>query len=396
MSGKASARVNQLNRLIKQAPRLAINSAEGVPLVRLGLITTLYFRNGHTEDVKWRIAECFSRFRRTFKHELNWQFYRKPLRLNDANFGYRRTLVRTSGPEEQLTWEISSGNVQQVAEHRMFLMNAHENLADIDCSCLKMVLPWSILLSPGGPRRYEDWLTYLCDKLNADHGFGGLGCILPNDCQKHFPLEQKLAQRYVGLMVDPMPQIESLRLFNHIKGASWFTVLGQRFVKRLGGNDAVRGQLSGCRDVVFRTYDDGLIIRAGTLPVLGGDAQENMAAYVEVNRVIKPIRVQSGCLHPYQAVGGGGFCEVSSALWYARFDEKPIAPIFAGQVCTHDGYWFTSSMAGSQYMFRKGEMMPKIKGSRGKPIQWFWVKAADRVGPTLEYAPSCATDHDEE
>ncbi|WP_397451547.1 type VI immunity family protein [Pseudomonas sp. NA-150] len=375
MSDNASDDVCQLIKLRNQAAHLMINSDEGVPLVRLGLITTLYFKNGHTAQAKLRIAECFSRFRHAFKRELRWQFHRTLFRLNDGNFGYRRKLVRTSSVDEQLIWAISSGTLQEVAGYRMFVMNVPDGLADIDCSCLKMVLPWSILLSPDGPRRYEEWLNYLCGQLNADHGFGGLACILPHDGQHCFALEQRLAQRYIGLMVDPMPQIESLRLLNHIKGANWYTVLGQRFVKQLGGNDAVRRQLSGCREVEFQTYDDGLIIRAGALPVLGGDAQDSLAAYVEVNRVIRPIRVSGGCLHPFLVNGGGGFCEASSAQWYARFDDKPVPPLFAGQACTRDGYWFNSSAAGSRCVFRTGEIMPTLGPSNGKRTQWFWLKA---------------------
>lgn len=63
MSEIVSDDVSPLGRLRYQAASLAINSAEGDPIVRLGLITTLYFRHGHTLETKQRIDECFVWFR---------------------------------------------------------------------------------------------------------------------------------------------------------------------------------------------------------------------------------------------------------------------------------------------------------------------------------------------
>ena len=40
--------MSPLLKLELQAERIAVDSAQGMPVVRLGLITTLYFRKGHT------------------------------------------------------------------------------------------------------------------------------------------------------------------------------------------------------------------------------------------------------------------------------------------------------------------------------------------------------------
>lgn len=330
--------VSALNGLRRQAANMAIDSADGEPIVRLGLITTLYFKNGHTLETKKRVDECFRWFRSQFKAELKWQFYKHLRPINYSSFGYCRRSVLQSSPDEQFIWSLASGTQQEVAEYRMFVMNTTQALADIDRSCLKMVLPWTILLEPRGAQLYESWLTCLCDEVQAEHGYGGLACTLPYDGQHYFPLEYRLAQKYIGLMVDPLPHIESLRLLDHIKGVNWYTVVGSRFVDQLGGSDALRRELSNRSDVVFQTYDDGLIIRAGNLPELGGPGEEPPAAYIEVNRALKPIRIQdTGCLHPYP-VQGGGFSGESSALWYARFDEKPMPPIKVDSHCAYTGY----------------------------------------------------------
>lgn len=371
MSEIVSDCVSPLNRLADQAVHLTVDSDEGEPAVRLGLITTLYFKQGHTALTKRRVDDCFVRFRKEFKTELKWLLHKTLRKMTPSGFASSRRQVLASSPDEQFIWSIGSGTPQGIATYRLFVMNTTRALRDIDRSCLKMVLPWSILLEPDGVQRYERWLKYLCDQVHAEHGFGGLAAIFPHEGKRYFPLEYQLARQYIGLMVDPLPHVDSLRLLDHIKGVSWYTVVGERFVKQLGGNDALRQQLSGCADVVFHGYDNGLIIRAGDLPVL--DDADALASYVDVNKVLKPIRVQdTGCLHPFP-VQGGGFSEASTAQWYARFDEKPKPALNPGDRCTHTGYWFSNAKARSQRLFITGEIMPAFAHLQAQRTHWFWV-----------------------
>ncbi|MDB5980551.1 MAG: hypothetical protein JWQ69_1566 [Pseudomonas sp.] len=371
MSEVVADDVSSLNRLAHQAADLTINSEHGDPAVRLGLITTLYFKQGHTAHIKQRLEECFVRFRDEFKRELKWLLHKTERKLTLNSFTSSRRQVLGSSPDEQFIWSIGSGASQEIALYRMFVMNTTQALEEVDRSCLKMVLPWSILLEPEGVQRYEGWLKYLCEQVQAEHGFGGLAAILPHDGKRYFPLEYQLARQYIGLMVDPIPHIESLRLLDHIKGVGWYTVLGERFVDQLGGNDGLREQLSDCDGVVFQQYENGLIIRAGSLPVL--DDEERLANYFEVNKVLKPIRIKdTGCLHPFP-VQGGGFCETSTAQWYARFDEKPKPVLNAGDRCSHSGYWFSNARARSQRLFSKGDIMPAFAHLHAQRTHWFWM-----------------------
>lgn len=371
MSEVVADDVSFLNRLAHQAAELTINSEHGDPAVRLGLITTLYFKQGHTAHIKQRLEACFVRFREEFKRELKWLLHKTERKLTLSSFASSRRQVVNSSTDEQFIWSIGSGASQDIALYRMFTMNTTQALEEVDRSCLKMVLPWSILLEPEGVQRYEDWLKYLCDQVQAEHGFGGLAAILPHDGKRYFPLEFQLARQYIGLMVDPIPHIESLRLLDSIKGVAWCTVLGERFVEQLGGNDALREQLSNCDGVVFTQYERGLIIRTGSLPVL--DDEKRLADYFEVNKVLKPIRIKdTGCLHPFP-VQGGGFCETSTAQWYARFDEKPKPVLNAGDRCSHTGYWFSNARARSQRLFSKGDIMPAFAQVHARRTHWFWI-----------------------
>ncbi|SOQ02364.1 DUF3396 domain-containing protein [Pseudomonas syringae] len=373
MSDTATDAVRLLARITQQSERVSMDSVLGTPVIRLGLITTLYFRNGHTVEMKRRVEACFLRFYDAFKTRLKWQLFKRMRRLSGFGFASTRRQIVESPPDEQFIWSIASATQAEVATYSLFVMNTSEGQADNDRSCLKMVLPWSYLAEPDGLKHYEEWIRYLSSELQAEHGFGGLACVLPCDGHQYLPWEFRLAQDFSGLMVDPGPHIESLRLLDRIKGVSWYTVLGDAFVRQLGGSDKMRGEMSAHSEIVFHTYRNGLIIRAGEVPELGGRGLPPPQPYVTVNRMIKPIRLQdTGNLHPYLAPGIG-FTDETTAQWYARFDEKPLPPVDAGQACPRSGSWFSSAQSGSRRHFDKGELMPAFAHIKSKKTQWFWA-----------------------
>lgn len=360
-----------LARLAHQARQISVDAPCGIPVVRLGLITTLYFKQGHTPELKKRVDACFARFYAAFKPLLKWQLYKRMRRLTPSGFASCRRQIVSSPATDRFVWSIASATQAEVATHSLFVMNTSLSQANDDRSCLKMVLPWTYLTEPDGLKHYEDWVRYLSSQVHAEHGFAGLACVLPCDGHRYLPWEYRLAQQYPGLMVDPGPHIESLRLLDRIKGVGWYTVLGEAFVRRLGGSDRLRGRLSQHSDVVFQSYEHGLLIRAASVPQLGGPDEEPAKACVAVNRVIRPVRLQdTGNLHPYLAPGLG-FNEQTTAQWYARFDEKPVPPIDAGQPCRKSGYWFSNAQIRSRRFFQEGEIMPAFEHIKGKRTQWF-------------------------
>jgi hypothetical protein len=361
-----------LTRLAQQAQRICVDGPSGIPVVRLGLVTTLYFKQGHTPEIKKRVEACFARFYTAFKPVLKWQLYKRMRRLTPSGFASCRRQILSSSPTDQFVWSVASATQAEVATHSLFVMNTSLSQADNDRSCLKMVLPWGYLAEPDGLKHYEAWVRFLSSQVHAAHGFAGLACVLPCDGHQYLPWEYRLAQQHIGLMVDPGPHIESLRLLDRIKGVGWYTVLGDDFIRKLGGSDRLRGKLSQHSDVVFQTYEHGLLIRAGSVPQLGEAGEAPAQAYVAVNRVVRPVRLQdTGNLHPYLAPGLG-FTEETTAQWYARFDDKPMPAVDAGQPCCKSGYWFSSARIRSRRLFREGEIMPAFEHIRGKRTQWFW------------------------
>jgi hypothetical protein len=374
VSENLSEAAKAIARYQRQAEQLLLDVAKRKPAMRLGLMTTLYFKQGHCASVRRQVDACFAQFYEAFSPLLKWQSYKRQRKLSPSGFSICRRQVLETCANEPVHWSLSSASADEAASHGLMLVGTSAGQAHADQSCLKMLLPWSLLTEPGGIKTYEGWLRYLCNQTAAEHGYGGPVCVLPDRQPGCLPLEFRLAQEYPGLMVDAGAHMESLRLFERIKGVSWYTVLGARYVERLGGNDRLRRSLSAHHDVIFQAYDHGLMIRAGALPDLADKSEPLSSAYVAVNRVIKPIRVRdTGCLHPYP-VRGVAFTEQSTTQWYARFDEKPVDAVRAGQPCPQSGHWFSNARVRSRRFFSKGEVMPAFEHVKAERTQWFWAE----------------------
>jgi hypothetical protein len=371
--------MNALDKLVEHAADLAFELPDGTPVVKLGLIVTLYYRHGYTLENKQKVMECFTRFHKEFGSHLKGHYFERYKKLISGSFEKTHDKVLSSEPNEQYHWYLSSAsNANEAEDYSLATLNSFEIHGDKKRSYIKLVMPWAVLKEPKGLERYQEWLVYLCNQVKAEHGYGGLSSILPYDYHSYMPTEYQLAQQFSGLEVDSMAHIGKSELLEQIKGVNWFTVLGNTYVERLGGEAAIRHALSGRGDISIMAYDHGLIIRAGQYPELGATQDGLPAAYVAVNQVIRPVRIPNpDQLHSYSPYGDC-FEQESTTLWYARFDQDEAASatptrIEAGQPCTHTGYWFTPAQANSRRHFKQGELMPSFGDSNWGDTLWYWA-----------------------
>lgn len=370
--------MNVLEKLAGRAPDLAFELPDGTSVVKLGLIITLYFKEGYTLDTKLKIDECFAKFHEDFYSQLKSMVYRRFKKLTGAGFNKARQQILETDPNDQFSWFLGSASKSTEAnDYSLSMLNSFAIHGDLKRSYIKLVMPWSTLRQPDGRARYEKWLVYLCNQVSAEHGHGGLSSILPYDYFSYMPTEYELAQQYAGLDVDSTAHISTLELIDHIKGVNWYTVLGNTFVERLGGESAIRHALSNRGDIEILTYNNGLIIRAGEYPELGALEDGPPPAYVAVNKVVKPVRIPNpDQLHSYSPYGNC-FEKDSTDRWYARFDQeetgsRPPSRIEAGQPCNRAGYWFSPAQANSRKYFQSGEEMPSFTGSSWGETLWYW------------------------
>lgn len=370
--------MNALEKLKERAPDLEFELPDGTPVVKLGLIVTLYFKEGYTTESKKKVVECFERFYKEFVGQLRGQYFERYKKITSTNYEKSRIKILSSEGNEQYHWHVSSSQDAKEAEaYSLAVLNSFQVHGDKKRSNIKLVMPWTILTEPEGEERYFEWLVYLCDQVKAEHGYGGFSSVLPYDYHSYMPMEFQLAQQFSGLEVDSMPHASKGELLDYIKGVNWFTILGNTYVDRLGGEDSIRHALSGRGDIEISTYDHGLIIRAGQYPELGAVEDGPPSAYIAVNKVVKPVRIPNpDQLHSYSPYGDC-FDEESTARWYARFDQPESAQaiperIPAGEPCTRTGYWFTPAQANSRRYFAQGEIMPRFEQSSWGETLWYW------------------------
>ncbi|WP_320413030.1 DUF3396 domain-containing protein [Pseudomonas germanica] len=311
-----------LKNLIDQAPDLTIEQPDGTQAIKLGLIATIYFKNGYSLEKKKKIDECFARFHEEFEPLLKTMVYRRRKKLTNDSFKKARESILQTDPDDQFSWFLGSSSSQNEADsYSISMLNSFEAHGDKKRSFIKIVLPWTLLNEEDGVERFQEWITYLCEQVGAEHGYGGLSNILPYDYHSYMPTEYELARRYPGLQVDSMPHSSARELLGYIKGVNWFTILENNLIEQLGGESKLRQSLCGRGDVEIFSYKDGLIFRAGQYPELGDSEEYFPAAYIAVNNILKPLRIPApDQLHSYSPYGNC-FEKESTDKWYARFDR---------------------------------------------------------------------------
>lgn len=155
--------MNALEKLAEQAPELEFELPDGTPVVKLGLIVTLYYKEGYTAESKQRVMECFKRFYDEFGSHLKGQFHDRFKKLNAASFEKIRQQILESGPNEEVCWSLSSAATSgEAGDYGIATLNSPELHGDAMRSYLKLTLPWSFLSEVNGAEDFQQWLVFLC------------------------------------------------------------------------------------------------------------------------------------------------------------------------------------------------------------------------------------------
>ena len=316
----------ELKYIEKWLPEASVKYKDGSPAVNLGLIITVFFKNGHTPEVRRKMVECVDRYYGEFK-----PFLRKTLpvkkwtRITENNYARQKQAILNSTPEEIFDWVLSSATESYLAPaYEILIMGKRIFHNENDRSVIKLVFPLSLLKEPDGKERYETWLLWLCNTFEVESGYAGLSFILPYAFERMFPYEYALAQRFSGVMVDSLGTLEGGEAVIGLKGACWYTILGTPWLERLGGDDAVSRRLAKTPEISLLSYNNGVIMKAGELPPPLGEKQTEglPQLLVKINQIILPVRYDGHKgLHFYSEYENHQFDEEYSMKWFARFDE---------------------------------------------------------------------------
>jgi len=383
--------LNYIERWLADA---TVNYQDGRPAVGLGLIITVFFRNGHTPEVRQKMLDCVDRFYKEFGNLLKKQMNGRWVGITEKNYAKKRQEIIDSSPEEIFDWYLTSSTEDYLApDYAISIMGKRIFHNDNNRSVIKLTFPLSLLNEEDGPKRYQDWLLWLCNEFEVESGYAGISFSLPQEFHRMFPYEYSLAQRFSGVMVDSIGMLEGGDAVEGIKGACWYTILGNRWVEKLGGVSFVNRMVADTPEIAIFSYNQGLILQAGQQPPgLGEINDEGLPSLlVKVNQIIRPIR-QDGhnSLHFYSMEDNHQFNKESSMKWYARFDEAsdklPIPELlpdehaeptritaYSGETSPHTGRWGTFIDGSLRYVHVKhGQTLPEYEDKKGKFHRTLW------------------------
>ncbi|KVV07368.1 type VI immunity family protein [Burkholderia ubonensis] len=427
-----------LQALARYQEDLSLRLADNRMGILPGVIGTVFFTRGSQPDVREAILDCFDMFDAMFGEHLRGgkdSDLGKFTKRTAAGVQKIRRAITDTPSYLQLSVVRSSAIDQDTAGEYGIKVLTGTSLAteyvsptgrlrvpkgkESGLSYLKFHLPMNSITSNEGIGQYETFLRHVCSRLSVRGGYGGLSPILPYSSHRYMPQEWALASRFSGLEIDSTAHLikqdydpvsyegestdDMTAVYDHlhpganvgrwgfIKGVNWYTIIGDLFVERLGGEGAIRSALDRA-DIRIDRIGTCLLIRAGDFPRLGAPEEGLPEPYVFVNRVLRDLRnPDPDGLHTY-IPDLPSADKKNSKAWFARFDlpnapSIPVPPsivpsadrqepsrksIRGGQPCPESGWWDTPAQPGSRRYFNAGETMPTFDGSKWGMTIWHW------------------------
>ncbi|WP_324156051.1 type VI immunity family protein [Paraburkholderia sp.] len=347
-------------------------STDGRTVVMPGLIATLLFERGSTPAVRPGVLACFDRYAELYGEHLKGgkdsdlgKFSKRTAKgielirraISETPSWKEVSVVRSSATDQDTAAEYAIASLTATALPEEYVSPTGLRIAkgqESGLSCLKFHVPMDSIACAEALTRYEEMLRFVCAELPVRGGYGGLSTILPFSFHPYMQHEWTLAQRFSGLEIDshafsqnqeydPVSyEGESLSAmtafydylkpgakvgrYGYIKGVNWYTVLGELFVERMGGEGALRASLARA-DIAVERAGECLLIRAGEVPRLGAPEEGLPEPYVFVNSVVRVLRNPApDALHTYVPDLANANAKETSC-WAARFDLPGAAPL---------------------------------------------------------------------
>ncbi len=375
MSSQASTLILTPEEALKRyREELCLHDRKGRLVVLPGVIGTVLFRGGSTLEVRQGILACFDRFAELFGEYLKGG--RGP--EGTGNFGrrtpagivsIRRAIVETppyeaveavlssqADPDAAAAYQIETLTSSALADDYQSPYSGliHKKGTDREMSYLKFWMPMDFVSMPEGVKQYEAFLRFVCEKLPVCGGYGGLSPILPYDFHSYLSQEWAMAQRFRGLEIDSYAFTQGdayqtmsyeensegrdtaiyddlrpgakVRSYGFIKGVNWYTLIGDLFVDRLGGEEKVRAELAR-PDINIERIGKCLLIRAGDFPWLGAPEEDWSEPYLVVNSVLRVLRNPDPQDLQTNVPGAPHADSDGTRQWEARFDYRDAPPL---------------------------------------------------------------------
>lgn len=305
---------------------LIVKNDEGLTVVQVGLLGTLYFEDAHTPVMREAVLACFDAYWDLCGEHLHWVTHPKTHQWKPIEKIKEHPRHWILARNENESWQLSyqGGASQKEASHFRFeVLGTPAWERESVLSYLHFCLPITFFADREGG--LPELLLDFAGRLNPVHGYAGLGLIESYDSNLRFQYEPAvygMSQRFPGLEVD-YPTAHSIYGKTGIKSVNWLTVLANDLLASLGGTDRICEQLGD--EYLMHAYPGGAIIQAGPRPQLGDRNRDRWPdRYVKLAHLVEPIRLKDHrSFHEY---GINRFTLESTAEWLARFDDINPAP----------------------------------------------------------------------
>jgi hypothetical protein len=293
---------------------------EGRVVCCVGLLTTMYFPDGGTPEVRERVCQALDVYKKAIGDKFVWGSDPNtgtPRRLAGTQIDAPRTWMAGTTVENGLSLKMHGGRNEDDADPH-FVRILARSLAPKELSYFSFGLPFEWITTHASGV-FTKLIVEISEILEPTHGYGGLAVVPFVNVRRQdsdFGAVIALAARFRGLEVDlPASHCIYLAQEDRIKGINWLTILDRKWVDRLGGAPALTEALGpGIPQHRFKT---GVVIQAGPRPLFGDvHSQEPMPHYKQVASALKPIRIDSvrALSSPF------GFDRDRTDKWLARFD----------------------------------------------------------------------------
>lgn len=308
--------------------QLTFADDDGV-VANVAMLATAYFEQPFRREAREAVAACCNDYFHRFGRHLRWALHpdtERMERFGEGKGSAPATWLPSLGEDESFGLIYHGGEWHLGADAYSLKALGVERRDYATLGYLSISVPVSELL-----RSTEDMVQTvlgLCHRLKPVSGYAGVGmtrCADYRIATRYSPIEYELAQRFPGLEIDsPVTHTNWLsKGEGGIKGVNWLTVVGDRFLARLGGVDAVCAAIAALdtRYVVHR-FDGGVLIQAGPRPELGAVEMDDWPVlYVKLAKLLKPIRVLSHDSFHWRGAEPR-FDRETSEAWLRRFEER--------------------------------------------------------------------------
>lgn len=264
---------------------------DGDPVMGFALTVQLWLENTHTNEMRNAILQALTDYQSVFPEQLTHYLrkgQKRPSPMGDKGFeaAYRAEIDALDpeydawGPLLLAEDPIDPYGAEAIAaeEDEDYPLGAFS--ARFPCTYTRDNLEAIVT-------RILGW----CNLLRPAQGTVGIAPIFEPGMRRAYPkIYWPMISRFNGLDFNWAFNIAAADN-RGIKGVNWLTILDAAYVDALGGRDKVVADLGGTAEVL--DWDGGVLIRAGHEPQIGDtNMDEWPAAYMAVNRVLKPIRFE--------------------------------------------------------------------------------------------------------